>query len=188
MFVDLERNEKLRFIREKYNGSVFLHLDTVIALGHSHVHIYGHWIYDVLSPLTLFPDELIKKSYFLINRPRQLCVESLAVFGVDEEHIISVSYQDWVYAKNIYLLVDPLPHVSHFGIAFNRLTKRLHKYYRLDLIKPEKHCLGNRMKGTRHLDNFNKVVKAVTNAFPNIHFDIIPDVQGTMRETAKLWE
>ena len=186
-FPDVEPNKKLKFLRRHSDGLCFLHFDNVIALGHSRIDIYGHWIYDVLSPLTLFPDELIRKSYFLINRGRELVIESLAMFGVDEFHIINIDCNEWAFAKNVYVMRNPLPHVSHFGIAFNRLSKRFNKYYNLDSIKPERYCLGNRVPGRRCILNFDDIVAAIRITYPRIEFTIVSDYQSSLRESALVW-
>jgi hypothetical protein len=151
------------------------------------VAIYSHWFYDFLSPLTMFPQEIIDKSVYVVSRHRLLCEESLAIFGIKPEQIISVKNNEWVFAKNAYIARDPLPHNSHFGTAMRNLSIKFHKYFHLNQIKATKYCLSNRKASyRRHIHNF-EVVETVRKEYPSINFEVVDDETKHLIDTAKTW-
>jgi hypothetical protein len=183
-----EKDTNLFKIRSFSSGKVVAYVDSVIALGHNSLNIFSHWFYDFLAPLTMFPEELVKKSYYVINRDRSLCVETLAMFGVKKDHILSVEIDEWVKAINTYTAVCPTPHNSHFGTCMLNLSRLFHNYYNLASIEPQNYLLSNRNKGDRrHISNFNEVVSALRNKYKNIAFKVVSDIQNSLIDTARTW-
>lgn len=187
-FIYLDPDKDHFEMREHLNGPVIKKVENVIALGHRAVFIYSHWFYDFLAPLTLFPDYLIKNSIILVSRKRQLCEETLEVFGVKPENIISVNKEQWVFAQNVYFTYDPCPHISHFGTCMNKLAKKMHNYFHLEQIKAEKYCLSNRKAGyRRHFLNFNELVDVTRKQYKDVKIEVVDDEQNHLVDTAKLW-
>jgi hypothetical protein len=187
-FLMFEKDTNIFSIRQRIPGRVTALVDNIIALGHNSLIIFSHWFYDFLAPLTMFPEELVKKSYYVINRDRALCEETLAIFGVKKDHIISVAFDEWIKATNVYTAVNPTTHDSHFGTCMLNLSRLLHKYYRLDLIESKEHLLSNRKKGLRrHITNFDEVVSAIRAKYSNINFTVVDDIQSSLYETAVTW-
>ena len=70
-------------------GPVIKYVDNVIALGNTQLWAFGHWFHDVLGPLTLFPDDVIKKSYIICAFDSAVPFETL--FAFDVEHLMFLS-------------------------------------------------------------------------------------------------
>lgn len=173
-------------IRMAEDGTVVGAYENVIAVGHSQIKNYAHYFLDALSPLIIFPEEIRQKSFIIGFGIKTLVQETLESLGF-ENKIIFLEQGEWIYCKNLYVAVDPRPHLSHYGYAFNKLSKQLRKFYKVDTIIPSKYLLVNRESKIRSIYNFDELFAAVKQRFPDKPWKKGPDLIATIRETAILW-
>ena len=85
-FINNDKTGAPNFIRDHPNGEVVGSYNEIIVLGHTHTHIYGHWIHDVLAPLTLLPKEIVQRAHLLCID--SFIFETLEPFGIKMEQVV----------------------------------------------------------------------------------------------------
>ena len=183
-FVDIENVQILKQFRSVQPAPLISEYSSVIGFGHLNVFIYGHWIDDVLSPLTLFPEDIIKNSYFLVNT-NKYWRETLPIFGINQDQVICLKEPSYIYASNFFTVVDPLPHMAHFGGCMKKVIMKMKIYYNLIDAIPEYYYISNREK-TRSLTNIFEIVKAAQETYPEYNIMYVTDPYN-LNDAAKLW-
>ena len=175
------------WIRKPLNGSLQGSYDNIIALGHSQIFQFGHFFSDVLIPLLMFPQDVISKSYLLLNANSKKHVHYLKYIGFLTEKVIFLKKRQWLFATNLYTPIDPLVHISHYGKLSNTFSKKLRNYFNLTNVIPDKYYITNRdPKQSRHIANMEEVYQAIVNEYPERNFEILPDIQN-FDEAAYYW-
>ena len=186
-YIHLER-EGRENLRETPDGKVKGEYENVIALGHSHVYIYGHWFLDVLAPLALISDDIIKKSKIILQRNFDGIVrETMLIFNKTMHDLIFMGRDQWLIAKNVYI-TNPPCHCQHIGRPWLNLHQRFYKFFRLDDIIPDKYYFINRQKGNmRYIHNFDELLNETRLLHPSITFLVGPDLIASIEETGKIY-
>ena len=176
-----------QWTRDHPSGMLLNIYDHVIALGNTQLTYYSHWYHDVLGPLTLFPDYIIKKSYIIINKWVAAPVETIFSFGVEEWQLLYLQKEEWIFAKNCYTTIPP-PHFRHFGKMMRNLALKLRKYYQVENIKPINYFISNRRLGEyRYISNMYDVFLAINKTFyEKYKISYLQDPRD-IKETAKTW-
>ena len=176
------------FCRERKSGDVIGYYDKVLALGNKQLICFSHLFYDILVPLNLFPEEVIKSSHILIfdEMPSPDVFFTLQAYGFEEWQLIHISRNQWIYANEIYSTI-PQPHITHFGSLIQKLSNRLRKYFGVDNVIPTVYAVTNRRKGlNRHIANLDQLMPALRESFPTYNLTMFDDF-FTMREIAQAW-
>ena len=185
-FIDNEPNPALKFIRYCANGSLIGSYKEVISLGHKYTYIFSHWFYDVLAPLQLFPNDIIKKCKIIVIPDNyNVHVDTLFALNFKPEQFIIMNEGDYIYAEKIYTVVHPLPHVSHFGLTMYKLSQKFRSFFNLSNIIPSKYCFSNR-SGRRKITNFNEIVQAAKTKFPDYNISVVEDSKN-ISSIVKIW-
>ena len=175
------------WVRGHPNGALLNIYDHVIALGNKQLYFFGHWFHDVLGPLTLFPNDIIQKSYIIVSRYTAAPIETIFAFGVDKKQLLILKRKQWIFAKNCYTTL-PQPHLKHFGKMMRTVSFHLRKYYNVDQIEPTKYFISNRKPGEhRYIGNMNEVVFELQNAYKGMYeIEYLQD-PNHISEIAKTW-
>ena len=182
-FIQIDKNE---FCRKYENGNIIGSYDVVIALGNTQLICFSHFIYDVLSPLNLFPEDLLKSAHILIYTSIPASLEPLQLFGIQPSQYINITKMQWIYANELYTTM-PQPHVLHFGALFAKLSTRLRQFYGVDNITPTVYAVTNRKKGLhRHIRNLDAILPTLKSTFPKYNLQYYEDI-FTLREIAHTW-
>ena len=148
---------------------------------------FGHWFHDVLAPLTLFPFDIIQRSFIIRAFDTAVPIETIFAFGVKEEQILILHHKEWIFARNCYSTIPP-PHNRHFGLMMKIVSEKLRKYYKVDSIIPSNYFITNRKPGEkRYISNMYDVYLAIKEHFIN-EFEVkfLPDPKE-MNEMAQKW-
>ncbi|EAY06915.1 hypothetical protein TVAG_057090 [Trichomonas vaginalis G3] len=170
------------------SGNVSDHYDSVIALGNFVVTYYGHWFFDVLAPLMMFPDEVIATSSIILGNTKPYVYETLYALGMKDSQFITIDQGDWIFAHKLYVVADPGPHVTHMGAALTKLSSKLLKAFNIKEKVPTKYVLTNRKSSYRRtIPNLAEIYYNIKKTYPQYDWIIIPDNFPTVKETARVW-
>ncbi|EAX98379.1 hypothetical protein TVAG_357480 [Trichomonas vaginalis G3] len=157
-------------------GKVKYEYECAICLGHGAVkRYYGHFFFDFLDPLVIFPQEIVKKSV-LLNVPNYThgdATKFLKALGIEDWQI---KYHDgnFSFVHDYYCCYAPVPGIWHLSSTIERVSNALKKFYNTSEIKPTRYVLANRKK-YRYFTNFNALTNAVKKQFPEHNWEIIED-------------
>ena len=147
----------------------YIHVDSVIAIGHQHSSDFGHWLLETLPAFVAIPKQIRDKSYLLLPSLPYHAENSLKFFGFNISHVIYGENQ-YVYANKIYSIY------SHYCGTLNQwllanFRSQVILRLNIDQEKPTLCVLFNRNKGqSRFLSNFDDIIKALSIRFPNETF------------------
>ena len=171
-----------------YEGNLSFHADRALILGHSFCKSnFGHFIHDYLVPLAYFPDWIIKTSYIICQCIREIALEFLQAFGIEENQIIWLPEDGWVSCNLLYVIDDPSPSLTYFGLPAVRFKEKCDKAFDLNNIKPYRSGLINRKSYTRHIQNMNEILYQCRLKFPDYTWVELKDYYQTINETARTW-
>ena len=186
-YIHLDKFEETFFIRNHPNGKIVGVYENVISLGHTQIFQLGHFFQDAVAPILMFPKKIIKKSYIAINSIAQNYIEVYQAIGIPLNRVILLNPTDWVFCKNLYSPIFPLPHLAHYGILIKKLSKQLRKYYKIDSIIPSKYIFSNRLPSRRrNIGNMEEIVDTMNKVFPFYKFEYIQDNE-IISSSAKIW-
>ena len=173
--------------RKHPQGEVIATYDNVIALGNTQLGAFSHYFIDILAPLTLFPQEVIEKSYVIIPFNNAAPVESIFAFGVIRKHLIILQPKEWIFARNCYSTIPP-PHVRHFGSMMRIVSQKLRRYYKVDVIIPTNYFITNRKSGEfRYISNMFEIFETIKHYYINEYNVSFLDDPKDMNEMARTW-
>ena len=186
-FVDLEIFRKVKRIRDHQNGHVVAYFEQGISLGHTQVFQVGHFFQDILAPLLMFPKDVLKSSYIIVNREVEDFIDCFGSIDVEREQVILLSRCEWIFCEKLYTPVFPLPHLQHYGWLIKDVIIRLRKYFKVENVIPTKYFFTNRLSTRRrHISNMKDVMNAVQKKFPKYHFEYFDDDE-TIQGSAYMW-
>ena len=176
-----------KWIRNPLNGTVIESYENVIALGHSQIFQFGHFFSDILIPLLMFPNDIISKSYLVLNNNARIHVDYFKFINFPSEKAIFLKPKKWIFASNLYTPVDPIVHIAHYGKLSNMFSFKLRKYFNLTDIIPSLYFVTNRKKNyPRYISNMEDVLNILKHVYPERNFQVLQDINN-FNEAAKLW-
>ena len=178
----------LGWIRSTNNGPVIAEYPNVIATGHYQIKVFGHMIADAIIPLLMFPQEIIDKSIIVLASHGKRFEYFFNVIGIPLERVIFLNDRQWIFAQNLYALVDPITHLQHYGILSLKFSQKLRHYYGVENVIPTKYLICVRRKSNYHrsISNIQEVVDHMGKVYPERNFEIFEDPYD-MNESAKIW-
>ena len=133
------------------------------------------------------PQEIINKSYIMAQFYGQLSKQFLNIIGISDSQIV-YHYNQWCFAKNLYVITSDEPFLGHSVYGVPLLAKILTEKFHLDEIKANKHCLMNREKNKeRYITNFNDLYKEICKTLPQYKWIIFDSISKNMKKTIKQW-
>ena len=186
-FIDIEPISAIKWIRAVANGRVIASFENIVTVGHTQVFQFGHFVADVLAPIVIFPEEIIQKSFVVINKASKRFQELLEACDINLQQVIFVDKGEWVFAKNLYAPISPLPHLSHYGKLITRLSSKLKRYYNTSELLPTRFLFINRPRGlSRRMQNMEELSRMAQTQFPKYNFEYIEDT-NSFKESALQW-
>ena len=174
------------FARKKKNGTLLGSFDSVIALTDAHIYYFSHWFYDTLAPLTIFPQDIIDKSFIIRYRGTGCPIEPIHAFGLNESKLLILGQKNWIFARNVYTTI-PQSHNKHYGLMMTLLSQKLRKYYGVDTITPTVYGVTNRNKGeARYIKNMDKIMPLLQQKFPDYNLTFLAD-EKMIKKAALQW-
>ena len=182
--------ESLRAIYKPLSGKVIAHRNLVINTGHYASMNFGHFLQDTISPLIQFPKEILKQAtVFTCNSHKYLMDTYLPLFEFKEA--ITMTGNEWLYAKELYINLNPRCHVAHLGPCWHKLTLLIRKKFNLTNAKPYRYVLSQRNhngnRTARYIYNLNDIFNSVKRVYPDINFEIFLLDNKPLNETIKVW-
>ena len=187
-FINLEKYYNFMEIRKYHDGKVIGYYPHVITVGNFNTYGFGHFFYDCLAPLLMFPQELIDMSYIAVNGKTEVYKIFYKALGLSLDKIIFIPSPRWVYCSNLYTPLNPLPHMTHYGKLTKTLSEKLRKAFNLDQIQPTKYFCVNRNNHTlpRYINNMKEIVEAANKKYPERNFLYLQDIDD-FNQSAKEW-
>ena len=126
--------------------------DYIMAAGLSSSYTYGHWVLDIIAPLSLIPVELRQKFHIFLKKQESFHSEIAEIVGINKEHIHELNMSEFVVGKHVYQF-NPICCNSYHLKAYIELRKIMFNYFKLNerslQYKADKYVLFNRHKGSR---------------------------------------
>ena len=176
---------------EKY-GSVNISGETYDSLIVSFIpwpHVYGHVIKEITSMYYFFPEDIIRRSHYVINNDSfrvKYLREILTSAGINMSKVAFLDPNNFYYTRNIYISYSFYPNGYSFGFIL-KLKKNILSHYNLKYENPSSYILHRRKNYARSINNFDFVYKNIQSTFPNITWEIMPNTLDTFIETLKIF-
>lgn len=177
---------KIRYLYQPLNGSVIGTRDLVISIGHYYSTIYGHFIQDSLSPLMEVPSDILQQSTVTICTHAKLINEFFPTLNISKE-VQHLSPSQWLFAKELYININPRPHMNHLGPCFRKLTLLIRERFNLTRIVPYRYIISQRKTRNRFIGNFDKLFNAVNTTYPDFPWEKDYQTPRPLNETVKFW-
>ena len=173
-------------LRDNMGGACIGTVDHLVAVGHRYNYKFGHWFLDGLFPLMLIPEDIKRKSMIVLQCVNYYIKETLTLQGIYEDQwLVLEDEEDWVFAKNLYVVYNPMPYLSHFSTAIVNFSRKFSLIYGLNKIEARDFALSNREKFTRrYITNFNLFVLYVNIEFPKYKWIELKTTYASIRESA----
>ncbi|EAY13318.1 hypothetical protein TVAG_164280 [Trichomonas vaginalis G3] len=181
---------KDRFKSYRYGnkpGKVLGHYTDVIAIGHHNEKIYGHFVMDVMSPVFSIPEDIRKRSYIVILTGCEKFIGILKSIGFDEDRVVVLDYNEYVFATNLYTCWNPRAHGGYWGPPLYRLSKHLQEYYNTTNLKPTYIGFHKRVSGFRVVANIFEIMELAKQKYPNENIVKMTDSYESFASAAKIW-
>ena len=174
-FIKLDHS-RVSYIRKPEKGAVIGVFENIVAVTHSHIFIFGHFISDVLIPLLIFPKEIISRSYVILEAKGIRHSHYLKYIDISLDQVIFLPRKQWIYTSNLYTPVDPFVHISHYGKLGRTFSQKIRNYFNLSNVIPNKYYLTNRpVNRTRHISNMLEICDIFKIRYPERDFTFLPD-------------
>ena len=135
----------------------------------------------------MFPQDVIEKSYLVLNINSIRYRNYLNYIGFLPEKAVFLNNNEWAFAFNLYTPVDPIVYLAHYGKLADLFAKKIRSYFNITNLIPDKYFITNRgPRQTRHIENMQDVLEAFNSKYPDKHFSILEDINN-FDEAAYLW-
>lgn len=173
--------EIYKYLDEKDNNNVSLvfhsKFDKVVYMYYDS-YVYGHFIWDFLTPICKFPPEVfINSSIILCTFPKMGTEIFCKLFDIQENQCIDMtktSENSLFYARELYtvktktMLYGSMAAIVDFVKLINKKFPPARDAYR--------YCLQNRDKGTkRSIPNFYELTNAIQQKFNQYQWETLPN-------------
>jgi hypothetical protein len=161
-------------------------VDRLIAIGTDGTFLFGHWFCDTLAPLQLVPEEIQENSMIMMQDGLPFMFETLLAMGFKKEQfLVNNNVDEWIFARNLYCVVNPPTYLMYFGTAMYNLSMKLKKGFGVDKAVATQYALTNREKHSRrYITNFDLFVSSVKSTFPKYNWVLPGDSFKTVKESA----
>ena len=168
-------------------GEIIAAYENVIALGNTQLGAFSHYYFDLLAPLTLFPQDVIENSNIIIPFNTASPLEPIYAFGVKKEQLIILHPKEWIFSRNCYSTIPP-PHIRHFGSMIKIVSDKLRSFYKLESIIPTNYFITNRKPGEfRYISNMLDVYQAIHDYYINEYNITFLDDPKDMKKMTQTW-
>ena len=149
--------------------------------------IYGHFISDYLVGIVLMPQEIIDKSFVLTQFWGVMSKQFLNIIGFRNSQIVN-HYNEWCFAKNLYVITSGDPYLGHSVYGITQLAKVFNEKLHLDEIKADRYYVLNREKNKeRWISNFNELFIEINKALPQYKWEIFKQIPRKVKRSIKQW-
>ena len=157
--------------------------DTVIAIGHVGMTIFGHVFIDLLSFLLFLPKEVIEKGHFIFfHEPLKYSYILLSIFNISKNQMHYLEVWKMAFAKEIYTFY-PWPHYNAPYFCFLKIRDLLRIKFNLSNNLPTRIGFYTRTSTYRCISNFKDILFLLNKKF-NYKIEQIPDYKN-LYESAK---
>jgi hypothetical protein len=158
---------------------VVYHYDVVFNFIHRWI-AYGHFLIDFFPVLTLLSRVFTKRGYFLIRKKVTFAREAIALFEIEESHLLELKDDESVFAREMYL-IRPLQMERVNALMMERMRAVFAQRLGLDKVAPHRYVFYDRP--SRKVVNRGKVIAHVRKSRNSIKFDIYSDeFAGKMKQ------
>lgn len=148
---------------------------------------YGHFLFDIICSILLFPRDVVWKSKIVLNRSSRrfrIYGDILKCIGLNKSSAHFLTRKSCVYGHNIYF-ISGVKNCSYNSDTAYILRKKLYSYYS---IKPEKsrYLIHWRKGKHRRISNIFKVSNFIQSTFPLLKWEFT-DLKNALETVVKLF-
>lgn len=173
----------------EWKGKVIGHCQALIVLGYDECRIFGHALEDIMQPMLMMPEDILKSAYVLSAGITNVLDEFFDLINIPKERRITLRSGQWISCDKVYTLTDPQIYLNYYGIPTFKLKQLFERSFKLSDIKPTKYYFTNRKQyRPRHIHNLDEIIDAAKKRFPAIEWDYINDTEtSTLVAASKVW-
>lgn len=129
---------------------------------------FGKFLFETLSSISLFPQEIINKCTVIISETNFLILDSLASFGIFEDHIHLKEHNEEIYFVHHLYTILPHPNIILNPIAFITMRSHFVRFFKLDQKSPSKFVMTTLKGQINELMNYESVLSTFNKKYPEI--------------------
>ena len=167
--------------------------DHVIYLYSEWGFVFAHFVHDSLAALMGIPEDIVEKSVIMASFDINVTVQYFELLGFPREKII-VDFDNWYYAKNLYVYYSEEPHNGYNMISFPKVANILRDKLNVNEIKGSRYVIMNRPNGSaRYIKNINYLFKQTKKLYPKVKWELeelnysVLSVIARKTATYKMW-
>ncbi|KAK8860271.1 hypothetical protein M9Y10_011936 [Tritrichomonas musculus] len=146
------------------------YMDNVLHVYMSNPFQFGTFLFETLSVISLFPQEIIHKCTVILYETNFFILDSLASFGIFEDHIhVKESDEEIYFVHNLYTI---LPHPNNIlnPAAFETMRSYFVRLFELDQKPPTKFAMMTLKGQLNELMNYEAVLNTFNKKHPEIEW------------------
>jgi len=172
-----------------WGGKICGYYDEVIVFGHLNSFIFGHWFFDVLTPMMLLPEDVFNRAKVYITNHHDYLFETLMLLGKKRNDIIFyyANSESIFFGHRVYAFVPP-SHISIFGSPLRKLARKLKDKMHIKDGPATKYMLMNRKACTRVISesSFNELKNYLDTEYSKYNWEVLID-NPLLKKSIKLW-
>ena len=146
--------------------------ENIIYLYSEWGNIFAHFIHDSLAELMAFPKELIEKSKIMISFNISIAMQYFKIFNIEKDQIL-YNENYWYYTSNLYLYLSKEPHNGYNMYSYQKIVKKLRKYFEVNRIIAKRFVFINRLPhNSRYISNFKELFEETKKVIPSVKWEI----------------
>lgn len=167
------------------SGQVVGYYDNVVAAGNRWVSMYAHWMYDCIAYILFIPEEIRKKSVFLLPVNSTIYSDAIETLGFNKSlgQILYLNSSQWVFARHFHTVYTPEPIHGCMVWAVSELGRKWRELYKANETVPTEYALYNRPYGNRYIAEFDDFCYSIKMRFPEYRWIKLETLYPTFRES-----
>lgn len=163
------------------------HFEQVVCFCHYGQEIIGHFIFEYLPHLSLFSDDILNNSYFIVPNKKLFMVNYFELFNINSERILPLIKNRSLYARIAYSLF-PNPYGQYHAKLIILLRDFIYRTYFKEYSSSLNICLlYNKPKNSkRHISNIDELLNNLIELFPNLNWTLSGELSN-IKKSIKLF-
>lgn len=173
------------FLKLGEAGQVVGYYEHVAASGNRWAAMYAHWMYDCVAYLLFIPEEIRKKSVFLLPVNSTIYSEAVETLGFNKSlgQILYLNSSQWVFARHFHTVYTPESIHGCMIWAVHELGRKWKELYGLNATVPTDYALYNRPYGNRYIIEFDDFCYSIQMRFPEYRWIKLQTLYPTFKES-----
>jgi hypothetical protein len=146
---------------------------------------YGHYLLDYVPVLSIISEYYQENAYFIVREKTRFMRDSVVLFGISVDRLITLEESDAIFAKNLYMLQRVRPGIPT-ALFLYKMRRVFAREWKLDQAAPFRYVFCNR--DSRNVTNIGSLLKHISVFYPGLKIQIYNDeLSGQSKATARFF-